>query len=326
MSSISRSWRAGGRWAVLAGAALTGSGLAVACGDGTAGDLFSNDAGLFEVPPAGGRSGLGGRGGRGGSSGVGGRAGTGGAAGAAGEADAGLDAGGSTPDAGPGCDPACIDDNECTVDGCDSEGNCTHAPRGAGEACGSGRDDACTSPDSCDGNGVCLPNDGADGAACPGGSCTAGECIDGQPVGCPADVVSAVPFSTDWRTVGGTDFYDGTCDGPGTPEFAVVFTAPGAGLYRFAAAGVVGTGDPENAADDSASELADSVLTIAEGSCGGRNATQVDCNDDAPGNTLDSRVDLQLTAGQSVTVYVNEFHEVLPGGGSGTLTITQLPD
>jgi hypothetical protein len=140
-------------------------------------------------------------------------------------------------------------------------------------------------------------------------------------------VVSALPFSTSWRTVAGTDLYDGTCDGNDTPDFAVVFTAPVAGRYRFEAAGVAGMGDPEgNDGDSDNDEVADSVLTVAEGSCGGRNATQVDCNDDAAGNTLDSRLDLPLTEGQSVTVYANEFHEVLPGGGSGTLTITQLPD
>jgi hypothetical protein len=325
MSSISRSWRLGGRGAVLAGAALVASAMAIACGDGKAGDLFSNDAGLFEVPPAGGRSGLGGRGGRGGASGAGGLAGSGGAAGTRDGVDAGADAGGS-PEAGPSCESTCVDDNECTIDACDSAGNCTHSPREAGEACGSGRDDECTSPDSCDGNGACVRNDGSNGAACPGGSCSLGECIDGQPVGCPAEVVSALPFTTNWRTVGGTDLYDGTCDGNNTPDFAVVFTAPVAATYRFEAAGVVGTGDPENSdGDDDNDELADSVLTIAAGSCGGRNAQERGCNDDAPGSGRDSRVDVQLMAGQSVTVYVNEFHEVLPdGGGSGTLTISQL--
>jgi hypothetical protein len=324
MSSISRSWGFFGRRAVLAGAVLTGAVLPMACGDGKAGDLFSKDAGLFELPPAGGRSGLGGRGGRGGSSGVGGASGRGGTAGTRDEADAGPDASGNA-EAGPGCDLTCADGNECTTDTCDGEGVCTHSPLGAGEACGSGRNDECTSPDACDGNGVCLPNDGDDGAPCPGGSCTLGECVEGQPVGCPAEVVSALPFTANWSTVGGTDLYDGTCDAAGTPDFSVVFTAPATATYRFAAAGVVGTGDPEASDGDSDNdEVADSVLTIAAGSCGGRNAPERDCNDDAAGNTLDSRIDLQLTEGESVTVYVNEFHEVLPGGGSGTLDISQL--
>jgi hypothetical protein len=321
MSSISRCWGLVG-WAAL---------LAMACGDGKAGDLFAQDAGLFELPPPGGRSGLGGRGGRGGSSTAGGAAGaagraTGGSAGSSGETDAGsTDAGGASGETGASCDPdpSCDDGNDCTADVC-TEGACEHSPLDAGEACGSGRDDECTSADTCDGAGVCLPNDGQDGAACPGGSCTLGECIDGQAVGCPAQVVSALPFNVNWRSVGGTDLYDGNCDGNGTPDFAVIFTAPATASYRFEAAGVVGMGDPENSADDSASELADSVLTIAAGSCAGPTAQQLGCNDDFSDNSFNSRIDLPLMQGQSVTVYVNEFHEVLPGGGSGTLAITQL--
>lgn len=51
---------------------------------------------------------------------------------------------------------------------------------------------------------------------------------------------------------------------------------------------------------------------------------QLDCNDDATDNTLSSRLDLVLQAGQTVTVYVREFEEVLPGGGSGTVSIRAL--
>jgi hypothetical protein len=324
MSSISR------RWGLVGWGAL----LVVACGDGKVGDLFSQDAGLFELPSRGGRSGLGGRAGRAGSGGAGGAAGRAGAGtgGSGGETDAGSDGGSVVAEAGPSCDPnpTCDDANDCTADVC-SDGICEHSPLEAGATCGSGRDDECTSADTCNGDGVCQPNDGQDGAACPGGSCTLGECIQGQAVGCPAEVASALPFNTNWRSVGGNDLYDGNCDGSGTPDFAVTFTAPATATYRFEAAGVVGMGDPENGADDQASELADSVLTIAAGSCAGGNAQQLACNDDCNandcgGSSFDSRVDLPLMQGQSVTVYVNEFHEVLPGGGSGTLGIRQLSD
>jgi hypothetical protein len=330
MSSISRCWGLVG-W----GAALAAGVQVAACGDGKAGDLFSQDAGLFELPARGGRSGLGGRAGRAGSGGTGGAAGraNGGAGGnGGGETDAGNDGGSVVAEAGPNCEPnpTCDDDNDCTADAC-NEGVCEHSPLEAGEACGSGRDDECTSADTCNGDGACQRNDGQDGAACPGGSCTLGECIEGQAVGCPIEVVSALPFNTNWRSVGGTDLYDGTCDGSGTPDYAVVFTAPATGTYRFEATGVVGMGDPENAADDDASELADSVLTIAAGSCAGPSSQQLGCNDDCSANdcandSFDSRLDLALSQGQSVTVYVNEFHEVLPGGGSGTLGIRLLPD
>src|SRR4051812_924472 len=105
MSSISRRWGLAG-WGAL---------LVVACGDGSAGDLFSQDAGLFELPARGGRSGLGGRAGRAGSGGSGGTAGRGSAGNGAGggETDAGADGGGRVGEAGPSCepDPTCDDEN-----------------------------------------------------------------------------------------------------------------------------------------------------------------------------------------------------------------------
>lgn len=287
----------------------------MACG-GSAGDLFAPGGGSS------GSSGFGGRGGRGGSgNSIGGEGGAGNG-GEAGSPDGGLDDGGVIADGGIGCDEACDDGNDCTVDICDADG-CRHPPVEAGALCGNGRDDECTAPDSCDGQGECLPNDVANGSECSDGSCTLGECIQGQPVGCPALVVTGLPFATGWRTVGRVDLYGGDCDVDDTPDFALVFTAPAAATYRIEAAGEVGTNDPEIGGDE-ASELADSVLTIAAGACGGAAAPILDCNDDiAPGN-LDSRIDLDLQEGQTITIYVNEYGEVVPGGGSGTLSVTQL--
>lgn len=290
--------------------------LLVAACSGSAGDLFT---------PAGGSSGataFGGRGGRGGTgSGAGGRGGAG-DGGEAGGPDAGLDGGGFSGDSGVGCDNACDDGNDCTVDICDGA-ECRNPPAEAGARCGSDRDDACSAPDSCDGQGGCLPNDTANGSACSDGSCTLGECIQGQPVGCPALVVTGLPFATGWRTVGGVDLYAGDCDVDNTPDFALVFTAPAAGTYRIEAAGEVGTDDPEMGGDE-ASELADSVLTVAAGACAGFAAPILDCSDDISAGNLDSRIDLSLQQGDTVTIYVNEFGEVVPGGGSGTLSVTQL--
>jgi hypothetical protein len=312
-----------GRFGVFAGGTL----LAVAC-SGSAGRLFSNDAGANGVAGLGGFSG---RGGRAGASA--GRGGTGGEAGLGGASSGGTaDAGGLTPDAGRECvdESACDDGNDCTADACD--GNvCSNPPLASGAECGSANGDGCNAPDSCDGDGVCLGNEAANGAACEGGSCTLGECVQGQPEGCPAEVVTAVPFETSWRTVGGFNVHDASCDRDNTPDFAVVFTAPADARYRFEAAGVVGTDDPETEGDDDASVLADSVLALVAGACPGVGAAElagpVACNDDVPGGaTRDSRIDRGLTAGETVTVYAGEFREVLPGGGSGTLRISALPD
>ncbi|HTV18107.1 MAG TPA: hypothetical protein VMG12_05535 [Polyangiaceae bacterium] len=284
---------------------------------GSAGDLFTPSGGSA------GTTGVAGRGGRGGTGGGGGagRAGAG-SGGEAGGFDAGLDDGGVTSDGGVSCAQGCDDGNDCSVDICDGT-ECRHAPAEVGTRCGSDRDDACSAPDSCDADGQCLPNDAENGSACGGGSCTLGECVAGQPVGCPALVVTGLPFSTGWRTVGRVDLYGGDCDATNTPDFALVFTAPASATYRIEAAGEVGTDDPE-LGDDDASELADSVLTVAAGACGGFGAAILDCNDDIAPNDFDSRIDLALEAGQTVTIYVNEFGEVVPGGGSGTVSIQQL--
>ena len=281
-----------------------------ACGDTTAGNLFPGDAGFSALPALGGRDGRGGLPGR---SGAGGSAGT---------PDAGPED--APADSAPPCssDEECADGNECTIDRCEL-GACVQELAGAGSECGSALDGECTHADSCDGAGACLPNDESDGVACTGGVCGAGQCVLAQePTSdCPAATVAELPFSASWRTVGGVDLYRGTCDINGTPDFAVVFTAPLTAVYRFDAAGVVGDNDPEG---DPESELADSVLMIAAGSCAGVGAEQLGCNDDANDQAFDSRIDLRLEAGQTVTVYVNEFQEVLPGGGSGTLSIRQL--
>ena len=214
-------------------------------------------------------------------------------------------------------------DDACTnPDECDGAGTCVPNHESAGAACGSPLDDACTHPDACDGGGACSANDVGNGSECEGGSCTAGVCVEDQPVGCPVELVTAVPFETNWRTVGGVNLFRGACDLNGTPDYAVVFTAPADGTFRFDAAGLVGTDDPESGAGNT-EELADSVLTIADGNCQGPDANQRGCNDDNDGS-LDSRLDLILNEGETVTVYVGEFGEVLPGGGSGTLSITQL--
>lgn len=216
--------------------------------------------------------------------------------------------------------------DECSnPDTCNGSGQCSsnHAPEGT--PCGNGVDDECSNPDVC-ANGLCLASDEVNGTACTGGSCALSVCVPGQPLGCPAEVAGAAPFTTTWSSVGRPDLYVGGCDSAGTPDYALVFTAPATATFRFAAAAVVDD-TPYTGADQTAPFTeppdGDAVLTLAEGSCAGGAATQVACNDDALESTRDAQLELPLTSGQVVTVYLNELTQ--SGGGTGTLTITQLP-
>ncbi|HKO93705.1 MAG TPA: hypothetical protein VJU61_21275, partial [Polyangiaceae bacterium] len=113
-------------------------------------------------------------------------------------------------------------------------------------------------------------------------------------------------FETNWNSAGRPDLYDGDCESNNTPDYAVLFTAPNAGRYRIEA-----TGSP------------DSVLTLANGACSASNAAQIEpCNDDVSEGNRGSRIDLGLTLGQVVTVYVSEFGN--NNTGSGTLKISEL--
>jgi hypothetical protein len=143
------------------------------------------------------------------------------------------------------------------------------------------------------------------GSACPGGSCSVGVCVAGQRVGCPLEVIGAVPFETEWNSAGRPDLYQGSCESERTPDYAVLFTAPSAGRYRIEA-----SGSP------------DSVVTAVSGACSASNAAQLACYDDVQDGNRNSRVDLTLTLGQVLTVYVSEFND--GDSGSGTLRITAL--
>ncbi|MEY2931874.1 MAG: hypothetical protein RL033_2623 [Pseudomonadota bacterium] len=216
--------------------------------------------------------------------------------------------------------------DECTnADGCDDNGQCSPNHVAAGTSCGNTNDDECANPDVC-GNGVCLPNDVANGSACTDGSCAVGLCVTGQPVGCPTDVAGTVPFTTSWSSVGKPDLYVSACDSANMPDYALIFTAPETATFRFAASALVDS-TPYTGADQSEPFTSppdgDAVLTIVEGGCAGGAATQVDCNDDVAEGNPDSQLELALTQGQVVTVYLNELTQ--SGGGTGTLTITQVP-
>jgi hypothetical protein len=292
--------------------------LWAAC-SGSAGDLFTTPTGTSGASGLSGRGGRNsaGRGSRAGDAGLSGEAGT--SAGDAGEGQGAADAGGSC-----GGDEECDDGSECTVDICDGA-SCRNEPVAAGTACEGDEPDDCREAPACDGEGACVAAIAANGTACEGGSCTLGECIAGNPVGCPAEVVSELPFEASWRTVGGVVLYDGGCDVQNTPDFAVLFTAPSSATYRFEGFGEVGTDDPETPqnVDNQASEEADSVITVAAGACAGFDAAELACNDDIGENNFDSCVQLPLEMGQTVTVYAGELRERLPGGGSGRVRISE---
>jgi len=125
-----------------------------------------------------------------------------------------------------------------------------------------------------------------------------------QAAGCPQGVGcgTSVPFQTNWDSTGLGDVFTGTCFSGPTPDFSLVFVAPSSGTYRFEATGV------------------DSTLAVVNGACG--TSEQLGCNDDFDANVnRNSRLDVALAAGQTVTIYVSEFTQGAVGQGS--LLVTQ---
>ena len=219
-------------------------------------------------------------------------------------------------------DAPCEGTDPCLTSACQSGACVVVGPATAGTSCGSAVDDACTNPDSCDGQGSCQRNDEPLGADCQGGTCNGGLCIASQPSGCVVDAVARVPFTANWSSVNRPDLYDGGCDTEGTPDYALVFTAPQAAVYRIASAALVDAVPYTGPVPDGPLD-GDAVMTIARGDCAGGDAQQLACNDDVQVGTLNSQVDLELFAGEVVTVYLNELGQT--GGGTGTVIIEALP-
>jgi len=194
-------------------------------------------------------------------------------------------------------------DSACAADTCDGAGSCVAHNLAAGTACGASS--GCGQP-TCSASGTCERHDAANGSACTGGSCAVGACVQGQRVGCPQSVVTAVPFQGNWSSVGLPNLFTGSCQSARTPDYAVELVVPATGRYRFEA-----TGSP------------DSMLTLSRGACAAGNGTEIGCNDDiTDGTNRASRLDAMLTAGDTITVYVSEFGD--EGTGAGTLKISAL--
>lgn len=232
---------------------------------------------------------------------------------------------GTSPGASCGIDADCATAT-CATAACRGGQCVTTSVAAPGTPCGSDLDDECTAPDTCDEQGVCQRNDEINGV-CSGGNCVDGICILAPPSGCLVDAASSVPFSTSWRSVGRPDLYDGGCDTEGTPDYALVFTAPQTGRFRVTSAGLVddvpytGPGEPSGVPDGPAD--GDAVMTIVRGNCAGLDAQQLACNDDGPDGSFNSQLDIELAAGESVTVYLNELAQM--GGGTGTVSVVALP-
>jgi hypothetical protein len=118
---------------------------------------------------------------------------------------------------------------------------------------------------------------------------------------CPEiDLGSTAPVSYSGTTVGGVNFYAGTCGGGGAsaPERTFVWTAPATDSYHI----------------DTFDSPLDTVLYVRNGNC---NGPQLACNDDfLAALILQSLVTVSLTAGQTIVVFVDGF-----GGQSGAFNL-----
>jgi hypothetical protein len=233
-----------------------------------------------------------------------------------GGADAGeLDAGPArvdTSDAGSliPCAVAadCDDQSDCTSEACVG-GFCDFTPLAIGTACGDTTTaDECTQPDTCDGLGVCLTNNQPDGTLCADGHCSLTGVCD-----CAVERITTVPYDQQWQTTADTevDVLDlqpcQLC--AGTPDHIVVFTAPADATYRITATSIAG----------------DVELTVFAGECG---AAPVDLicgqNVDPDNGDLNDRLELELAAGDTVTVVLGEQCE--ENGSEGRLSIDLAPE
>lgn len=137
------------------------------------------------------------------------------------------------------------------------------------------------------------------------GPCTEAGCA------CAVDVITAVPYSAPWQTNENTE--GDVVDIPGcqicdnTADHILTFTPPATATYRFVA---TSGGDVELAVYPG-----DCTATPNDVACG----TDIDLE----GGDYDDQLEVELTAGVTVTVVVGESCE--ENGGAGTLTIDLVP-
>lgn len=122
-------------------------------------------------------------------------------------------------------------------------------------------------------------------------------------MGCgDAVLFGPIPLSVDGSTVGAGNNIDASCGGWQAHDYAYEFTAPNDALYVF----------------DTAGSPYDTVLYVYDG-CASQ--TELACDDDSAGNT-NSRVLLELAAGQTVIVVVDGYFNY---NGPFTLNVAEAP-
>lgn len=122
--------------------------------------------------------------------------------------------------------------------------------------------------------------------------------------GCGEDLPGIVPAVVSGTTVGSGDDHEGSCSVNPTAEQELWWTAPESGSYRFTLEG----------------SSFDTLMYIREGGCDG---PELGCNDDTNtplGLELWSTIDLDLVAGQTVSIFIEGFS----AEGDFELTISQL--
>lgn len=118
-------------------------------------------------------------------------------------------------------------------------------------------------------------------------------------VSCPEEELSGpLPIVVQGSTFGLGDEFTGNCNENEASDLTYGFTAPAAGLYTFTTSG----------------SSYDALIYVLDG-CGG---AELACNDDAPYLGTEAEVQVQLAAGQEVTVVVDGFG---PESGDFTLTV-----
>jgi hypothetical protein len=116
-------------------------------------------------------------------------------------------------------------------------------------------------------------------------------------VGCGQALPAGVPVSTMGTTNGAGDDFMGSCAFNPSPEREFWWTAPATGSYRI----------------DTIGSNFDTLLHVRSGGCEGN---ELACDDDLGGN-LTSLVDVDLLAGQTISIFVDGFN----GSGSFVLNI-----
>jgi hypothetical protein len=128
-----------------------------------------------------------------------------------------------------------------------------------------------------------TPSDGAIADASAGDAGTTS-----VPAGaCPASTLTTFPLDVTGDSSTASSEFEASCAGAGgSPDLAVVWTAPQNARYRFTTEG----------------SAYDTVLTILNGSCAG---PELACADDIDGTNVASEASLSLTAGQTITVIID---------------------